>query len=77
MKPSQRKLQSKKHTSLQLGQVVRARRESVNAKVESVEAGMDASKPEKHLPVHVPATETAKTMPKIREVNVSKVNANN
>jgi hypothetical protein len=75
--PYLRRLQSKKHTSLQLGHQVCARRESVNAKLESVEADADASKPKKHVPVHVPATETAKPMPRVKEKNVIKPNAKN
>jgi hypothetical protein len=39
----------------------------VNAKVESVEAGVDASKPEKHVLVHLSATKTAKTMPNLEK----------
>ncbi len=31
----------------------------MDAKMESLEAGVDASRPGKHAPVHVPAIETA------------------
>ncbi len=59
MKHSQRLQQSKQHTRWQLVQQVHARRVTVDAKMESVKAGVDASRPEKHAPAHVPAMETS------------------
>jgi hypothetical protein len=49
-----------------LGHPVHALGVNVDAKTESVKAGVDALKQEKHVQVRLPAMETAKTTPKSR-----------
>ncbi len=49
-----------------MGRPVHALGVNVDAKTESVEAGVDALKQEKYVQVRVPAMETAKTTTRIR-----------